>query len=111
MKGLKALLLLIAMISSGSQTQAAEGKIKIDLMFSLSGPTAVLSQQARDGFLLAAEKLDSRFGSTETEIIVVDDEQKPDVAVNKAKELIERHKVDFVVDRFTRASSWPSSNR
>lgn len=77
--------------------QAADGKIKIGLMFTLSGPAAVLGQQGRDGFLLAAETLGNKLGGVDTEILVIDDEQKPDVAVNKAKELVERDSVDFVV--------------
>ncbi|MFC0218997.1 ABC transporter substrate-binding protein [Pseudochelatococcus lubricantis] len=76
---------------------AAEGKIKIGLLYTLSGPAAVLGEQSRDGFLLAAEKLGNKFGGLDAEIIVVDDEQKPDVAVSKARELVEREKVDFVV--------------
>jgi branched-chain amino acid transport system substrate-binding protein len=78
-------------------SEAADNKLKIGLIFSLSGPAAVLGQQARDGFLLAAEKLGNRVGGVDTEILVVDDEQKPDVAVGKAKELVERDRVDFVV--------------
>jgi branched-chain amino acid transport system substrate-binding protein len=100
MDSLKALatgFLAATLLFSGDAARAADGKIKIGLMFSLSGPATVLGQQARDGFLLAAEKLGNRLGGVETEIVVVDDEQKPDVAVNKAKELVERDKVDFVV--------------
>ncbi len=78
-------------------SEAADNKVKVGLIFSLSGPAAVLGQQARDGFLLAAEKLGNRLGGVETEILVVDDEQKPDVAVGRAKELVERDRVDFVV--------------
>jgi branched-chain amino acid transport system substrate-binding protein len=89
--------LLAATILGGASAQAADGKIKIGLMFSLSGPAAVLGQQGRDGFLLAAEKLGNKFGGVDTEILIIDDEQKPDVAVNKAKELVERDQVDFVV--------------
>lgn len=50
---------------------------------------------ARDGFLLAAEEIGD-FGGLPTEIIVVDDEQKPDIAANKARELVERDQVDIV---------------
>lgn len=100
MNGLKALgagLLAAACLAGGQGANAADGKVKIGLMFTLSGPGAVLGQQGRDGFLLAVEKLGGKIGGAETEIVVVDDEQKPDVAVNKAKELVERDQVDFVV--------------
>ena len=38
-----------------------------------------------------------KLGGREAEIFVADDELKPDVAVNKAKSLIDRDKVEFVV--------------
>jgi branched-chain amino acid transport system substrate-binding protein len=96
-KTLAAIMVAASLLVSPGLAQAADGKVKIGLMFSLSGPAAVLGQQGRDGFLLAAEKLGNKFGGVETEIVVVDDEQKPDIAVNKAKELVERDQVDFVV--------------
>ncbi|WP_118133465.1 ABC transporter substrate-binding protein [Oceanicella sp. SM1341] len=79
-----------------SGAMAEDGKVKIGLVFTLSGPAAVLGEQGRDGFLLAVEKL-GKLGGLDTEVVVIDDEQKPDVAVNKARELVERDGVDFVV--------------
>jgi branched-chain amino acid transport system substrate-binding protein len=96
-KTLAAIMVAASLLVSPGLAQAADGKVKIGLMFTLSGPAAVLGQQGRDGFLLAAEKLGNKFGGVDTEIVVVDDEQKPDIAVNKAKELVERDQVDFVV--------------
>ena len=96
-KTLAAVVVAASFLSGLELAQAADGKIKIGLMFTLSGPAAVLGQQGRDGFLLAAEKLGNKFGGVDTEIIVIDDEQKPDIAVNKAKELVERDQADFVV--------------
>ncbi|EAP77432.1 MULTISPECIES: ABC transporter substrate-binding protein [Roseovarius] len=75
---------------------AAEDKIKIGLIYTLSGPAAALGEQGRDGFLLAADQI-GKIGGLETEIIVIDDERKPDLAASKARELVERDEVDFVV--------------
>jgi branched-chain amino acid transport system substrate-binding protein len=72
-------------------------EVKIGLMFTLSGPSAVLGEQGRDGFLLAVEHLDGRLGGLEAEIVVIDDEQQPDLAASRARELVERENVDFVV--------------
>src|SRR5919202_4210608 len=72
-------------------------KIKIGLVTTLTGPAAVLGQQLRDGFTLAVKDLGGKLGGKEAEVVVVDDELKPDVAVQKVKGLIERDKVDFVV--------------
>ncbi|MEF2545739.1 ABC transporter substrate-binding protein [Aurantimonas sp. E1-2-R+4] len=85
-------------LSGAAMAQTADdGKLKIGLMFTLSGPAAVLGEQGRDGFLLAVEKMGGRLGGLETEITTVDDELKPDIAANKARELVERDDVDFVV--------------
>ena len=91
-----ALGLLAATILAGG-AQAADGKLKIGLMFTLSGPAAVLGEQGRDGFLLAVETMNQKLGGLDTELVVIDDEQKPDIAANKARELVESDKVDFVV--------------
>lgn len=76
---------------------AAQEKIKVGIMVTLSGPSAVLGQQARDGFNLAVKQLGGKLGGLEAEVIVVDDELKPDVAVGKVKGLVERDQVNFVV--------------
>ncbi|MEP3334354.1 ABC transporter substrate-binding protein [Sedimentitalea sp.] len=75
---------------------ANDDVLKIGLIYTLSGPPAALGEQARDGFLLAAESL-GEIGGMKTEIIVVDDEGRPDLAADKARELVQRDEVDFVV--------------
>jgi branched-chain amino acid transport system substrate-binding protein len=75
----------------------AQDKLKVGLLLTLSGPSAVLGQQARNGFELALKDMGGKLGGREVEVITVDDELKPDVAVTKAKGLVERDNVDFVV--------------
>ena len=67
------------------------------MIATLSGPPAVLGRQVRDGFKLAVKSLGGKLGGRDVEVIVQDDELKPDVAVTKVKGLVERDKVDFVV--------------
>ncbi|AWM89104.1 ABC transporter substrate-binding protein [Microvirga sp. 17 mud 1-3] len=93
---IKSLGLAAAFGLAASPTMAQE-KLKIGLLLTLSGPSAVLGQQARDGFQLAMKDLGGKLGGREAEVIIVDDELKPDVAVTKVKGLLERDKVDFVV--------------
>jgi branched-chain amino acid transport system substrate-binding protein len=57
----------------------------------------VLGQQLRNGFNLAVKDLNGKLGGRDVEVIVADDELKPDLAVNKVKALVDRDKVDFVV--------------
>lgn len=75
----------------------AQDKIKLGVIVTLSGPAAALGQQVRDGFALAVKDLGGKMGGRDVEVVVVDDELKPDAAVTKVKGLLERDKVDFVV--------------
>ncbi|QIO32698.1 ABC transporter substrate-binding protein [Bradyrhizobium sp. 1(2017)] len=75
----------------------AQEKIKLGVVVTLSGPAAALGQQVRDGFALAVKDLGGKMGGRDVEVVVVDDELKPDAAVTKVKGLLERDKVDFVV--------------
>jgi branched-chain amino acid transport system substrate-binding protein len=75
----------------------AQEKIKLGVIVTLSGPAAALGQQVRDGFTLAVKDLGGKMGGRDVEVVAVDDELKPDVAVTKVKGLLERDKVDFVV--------------
>ena len=90
------LLAAAAVILGGTGAQGQE-RLKIGIIATLSGPPAVLGQQLRNGFNLAVKNLNGKLGGRDVEVIVVDDELKPDLAVNKVKTLVERDKVDFVV--------------
>jgi branched-chain amino acid transport system substrate-binding protein len=76
---------------------AAQDKIRIGLIYTLSGPPSVLGQQSKNAFELALKDLGGKMGGREVELFVADDELKPDVAVQKIRGLIDRDKVDFVV--------------
>jgi branched-chain amino acid transport system substrate-binding protein len=88
---------LAAAIGLMAQSALAQDKLRIGIVTTLSGPSAVLGQQLRDGFNLAVKDLGGKMGGREVEVIVVDDELKPDVAVTKVRGLLDRDKVDFVV--------------
>ena len=93
---LKLVGLAVLMSATAGQAMAQE-KIKVGVIVTLSGPAAGLGQQARDGFALAVKDLGGKMAGKDVEVVVVDDELKPDVAVTKVKGLLERDKVDFVV--------------
>ncbi len=76
---------------------ASAEPVKIGMVVTLSGPPAALGQQVVDGFKLALEEKGGKLGGQEIELIVEDDELKPDVALSKANALIEREEVDLVV--------------
>jgi branched-chain amino acid transport system substrate-binding protein len=75
---------------------AATEPVKIAFMNSLSSTSSIGAKQGRDGFALALKELGGKFGGAETQMIWEDDEGKPDVAVTKAKTLINRDHVDAI---------------
>jgi len=96
--GVAAALGLLSTTAAVAQTAAiAQEKLKIGMVAVLSGPQAALGGQVRDGFQLALKAMGGKLGGREVELIVVDDELKPDVAVTKVRALLERDKVDVVV--------------
>jgi branched-chain amino acid transport system substrate-binding protein len=95
---MKRLILLAATaVVLGGSPALAQDKLKVGVIATLSGPPAVIGQQLRNGFNLAVKTLGGKLGGRDVEVIVADDELKPDVAVAKVKALVERDKVDFVV--------------
>ena len=88
----------IALVAGSAMAQdKAADKLKIGLITTLSGPPAAIGQQQRNGLMLALKELGGKLGGRDVELLVQDDELKPDVAVSKVKAFIERDKVDFVV--------------
>ena len=97
MKKLLSTLAMTAALGLVASAATAQEKLKIGLLTTLSGPPAALGAQQRNGFQLALKNMGGKLGGREVELIVQDDELKPDVAVQKVKAMVERDKVDFVV--------------
>ena len=71
--------------------------LNIGLIATLSGQSASLGQQTRDGFELALKELGGKLGGMDTHLTVIDDELKPDVALSKTRTLLEREHPAFMV--------------
>ena len=81
-----------------TSSASAEEKLKIGIITTLSAAAgAVPGQQQRNGFELAVKTLGGKLGGREADILVADDELKPEVAVTKVKAFVGRDKVAFVV--------------
>jgi branched-chain amino acid transport system substrate-binding protein len=91
------LVAIAAALAAWASAAQAEDNLKVGIIATLSGPPAVLGQQLRNGFSLAVKELGGKLGGRDVDIVVADDELKPDVAVTKVKSLLDRDKVDFVV--------------
>lgn len=97
MNKLLSTLAMTAVLGMVAGAAGAQEKLKIGLLTTLSGPPAALGTQQRNGFQLALKNMGGKLGGREVELVIQDDELKPDVAVTKAKAMVERDKVDFVV--------------
>ncbi|OAN65101.1 ABC transporter substrate-binding protein [Rhodobacteraceae bacterium EhC02] len=85
-----AMLATTALLAAGAAM--AEGKVKVGMITTLSGGGAGLGIDARDGFMLAL-KLS---GSDAVEVVIEDDQQKPEIAVQLADKMIQAENVDVL---------------
>ena len=74
----------------------ASDKVKVGMLSTLSGPGAGLGIDIRDGFNLALKHAGGKFGGLPVEVIVADDQAKPDAARQTADRLVKQEKVDFM---------------
>lgn len=89
------LVVILAVASLATSAYGAD-KIKIGFMSTFSGPFAALGTNLRDGFNLGLDHVGGRIGGLPTEVIIEDDQAKPDVARQIADKFIEFNKVDVV---------------
>src|ERR1700687_3610023 len=75
----------------------AADSIKIGFVSTFSGPTGVIGNDMRNSFELALDHLGRKMGGKPVEVIYEDDQQKPEIGVQKTQKLIESDKVNFVV--------------
>src|SRR5204862_6585469 len=75
---------------------AAQQKLKIGFITTLSGPPAIIGKHMKDSVELALDHLNHKVGGLDTEVIYGDDQFKPEVGVQLAEEMLKKHQVDFV---------------
>jgi branched-chain amino acid transport system substrate-binding protein len=75
---------------------AARAPIKIGVLLPITGPWALASKDVQDGHALYLEKIGGTVAGRKIELIVEDTEAKGDVAITKARKLVEKDNVDIV---------------
>src|SRR5215216_4880838 len=94
----KALLATTALLLFTVGSAPAQQKsVKIGFVSTFSGPTAVIGNDMRNSFELALDHLGRKMGGLPVEVVYEDDQQKPEVGVQKTQKLIESDKVNFVI--------------
>jgi branched-chain amino acid transport system substrate-binding protein len=86
-----------ALVALSTAPAVAQQSVKIGFVSTFSGPTAVIGNDMRNSFELALDHLGRKMGGKPVEVIYEDDQQKPEVGVQKSQKLIESDKVNFVV--------------
>ncbi|HET7402650.1 MAG TPA: ABC transporter substrate-binding protein [Usitatibacter sp.] len=74
----------------------AADKVKVGFLSTLSGPGGALGVDIEDGFKLALKSTGNKLGGLPAELVVVDDQQNPDVAKQATDRLLKRDKVDLM---------------
>jgi branched-chain amino acid transport system substrate-binding protein len=87
--------LLLAAAAWCVPVQAAD-KVKIGFLSTLSGPSAAIGLDIRDGFNLLLQQNGGKLGSLPAELLQGDDQQNPDTGKQLAERLLKKDRVDFV---------------
>ncbi|NNF25081.1 MAG: ABC transporter substrate-binding protein [Rhodobacteraceae bacterium] len=85
-------LALATALAATGVSAAGHDPVKVGMITTLSGGGAGLGIDVRDGFMLALKQS----GSDAIEVVIEDDQRKPDVAVQLADKLIQSDKVDVL---------------
>ena len=87
------MLLAAGLAITGAAAHAdGHGGVKVGMITTLSGGGAGLGIDVRDGFMLAVKQS----GRDDIEVVIEDDQRKPDIAVQLADKMIQSEKVDVL---------------
>ena len=88
-------MVLAAAMAAALTAQAAD-KVKVGFISTLSGPNAAIGADIRDGFNLALKLNGGKLGGLPAEVLVGDDQLKPENAKQLAERYLRLEKVDFI---------------
>jgi branched-chain amino acid transport system substrate-binding protein len=89
-------LFLLAMGLATAVAVSAADKVKIGFISTLSGPNAAIGGDIRDGFNLAIKLNGGKLGNLPAEVLIGDDQLKPENAKQLAERYLRLEKVDFI---------------
>ncbi len=84
--------ILTAAATAALLASTAAAEVKVGMITTLSGGGAGLGIDVRDGFMLAIKQS----GRDDIEVVIEDDQRKPDIAVQLADKMIQSEKVDVL---------------
>ncbi len=84
--------LMLATATAALAAGGAMADVKVGMITTLSGGGASLGIDTRDGFMLAMDEANR----DDVEVVIEDDQRKPDIAVQLADKMIQSEKVDVL---------------
>lgn len=93
-------------LKNGSLARAADGEIKVGVLFSLTGTTAIIEESLHKATLLAIEEINAAGGINGLQIVAVEEDPASDPATfaEKARKLVVGDKCVSVFGSYTSAS-------
>jgi len=95
-KPLGALVIGVAAALAAAGPAAAQQKVKIGFITTLSGPQGIIGEHMKNSVELALDHLGRKIGGLPVEVIYGDDQFKPDVGKQVSDEMVKKHQVNFV---------------
>ncbi len=89
-------IVLFACFAAAALAANAADKVKIGFISTLSGPNASIGADIRDGFSLGIKLNGGKLGGLPAEVLVGDDQFKPETAKQLAERYLRLDKVDFL---------------
>ena len=80
----------------GGGSEGSTEPLKVGVITGLTGAYVQLGEEQRNGAELAVKLLDGKAGDRPIELIVRDDQLKPDIALREAQALVQEEQVDFL---------------
>ena len=88
--------IIVAAALAAAVAAHAADKVRIGFISTLSGPNAAIGSDIRDGFNLAVKLNGGKLGGLPAEVLVGDDQLKPELAKQFAERFLRLEKVDFI---------------
>jgi branched-chain amino acid transport system substrate-binding protein len=124
--GLLSMVVAVLVLGVISKSEGAPQKIRLGLIYPITGPLAATGKMYVDAFKLYADLINNvydidspgdiirskglpGFGGAQVELVIADSEGKPDVGRSEAERLITVEKVDFLMGAYQSAVTETSS--
>jgi branched-chain amino acid transport system substrate-binding protein len=93
---MKARLAAAAVAAAFACSSFAADRIKIGFVTTLSGPNGAIGVEIRDAFQLAVKMAGGKLGGLPAEVLIADDQFKPDLGRQAAEKFVKLDKVNFL---------------